>query len=117
MISKQEFVNIINELKKVNDFVNEVNEKARNLKCDLNSDFDFFNSNSLFISHEHIVVKLLENMFNDGDTLSWWLYDLDYGRKYEDGCITEEDNTIIDISTAEKLYDYLVKESKYETGR
>ena len=32
MISKQEFVNIINELKKVNDFVNEVNEKARNLK-------------------------------------------------------------------------------------
>lgn len=64
---------------------------------------------SIMICHEDIVIKLLENMFHDGDTISWWIYDLDYGTKYEDGCITENDGTIIDLSTPEKLYDYLIK--------
>lgn len=77
MITKQEFVDIINKLKQVNDFVNETNDKARKLNDAIIS--DFFNASSLSISHETIVVKLLENMFNDNDIISWWLYDLDYG--------------------------------------
>ena len=107
MITKKQFVEIINKLKKVNDFVNKTNDEARELDDAIIS--DFFNAQSLSISHENIVVELLENMFEDGDIISWWLYDLEYGTKYEDGCITEEDGTIIDISTAEKLYDYLIK--------
>lgn len=110
MISKAEFVNIINKLKEVNDFVNDTNEKARQLDDAIIS--DFFNASSLSISHESIVINLLEIMFDDGDTISWWVYDLEYGKKYEDGCITEKDGTIIDLSTAEKLYDYLVNMKK-----
>lgn len=106
MITKQEFVDIIDKLKEVNDFVNETNDKARKLNDAII--LDFFNASSLSISHENIVVKLLENMFNDKDILSWWLYDLDYGRKYKDGYITEADRTEIDLSTPEKLYDYLI---------
>lgn len=106
MLTKQEFVDIINKLKEVNDFVNETNDKARKLNDAIIS--DFFNASSLSISHENIVVELLENMFNDKDILSWWLYDLDYGRKYKDGYITEADGTEIDLSTPEKLYDYLI---------
>lgn len=106
MITKQEFVDIIDKLKEVNDFVNETNDKARKLNDAIIS--DFFNASSLSISHENIVVELLENMFNDKDILSWWLYDLDYGRKYKDGYITEADRTEIDLSTPEKLYDYLI---------
>ena len=106
MITKQEFVDIIDKLKEVNDFVNETNDKARKLNDAIIS--DFFNASSLSISHENIVVELLENMFNDKDILSWWLYDLDYGRKYKDGYITETDGTEIDLSTPEKLYDYLI---------
>lgn len=106
MITKQEFVDIINKLKEVNDFVNETNDKARKLNDAIIS--DFFNASSLSISHENIVVDLLENMFNDKDILSWWLYDLDYGRKYKGGYIIEADGTEIDLSTPEKLYDYLI---------
>ena len=51
-------------------------------------------------------------MFNDGDIISWWIYDLEYGTEYKDGCITEEDGTIIDVSTAGKLYDYLKENNK-----
>ena len=108
MITKKQFVKIINKLKKVNDFVNKTNDEARELDDAIIS--DFFNAQSLSISHENIVVELLENMFNDaGDVISWWIYDLEYGTKYKDGCITEQDGTIIDVSTAEKLYDYLIK--------
>ena len=107
MISKKEFVEIINKLRKVNDFVDETNKKARELDDAIIS--DFYNTMSLSISHENIVVELLENMFNDKETISWWLYELDYGRKYGEYCITENGKPI-DLSTADKLYDYLTKE-------
>lgn len=107
MLSKQEFIDIIDKLKEVNDFVDEVNTKARKLNDAIIS--DFFNASSLSISHENIVVRLLENMFNDKDIISWWLYELDYGRKYEKGCFQDENGLDIDISSAKKLYDYLIK--------
>lgn len=113
MISKKEFVEIIDDLRETNDFVVETNDRARKLKDAIIS--DFYNTMSLSISHENIVVHLLENMFNDKDIISWWLYDLDYGRKFELGCIQEaKDGFIIniDLSSAEKLYHYLVNKEK-----
>ena len=107
ILSKKEFVQIINQLKEVNDFVEETNNKARKLNDAIIS--DFFNVGSLSISHEMIVLHLLEKMFNDSDIISYWLYELDYGKKYKEGDITEIDGTIIDISTPEKLYDFLIE--------
>lgn len=104
MITKMHFVDIINKLKEVNDFVNETNDRARKLSDAVMS--DFFNAQSLSISHENIVVELLEDMFNDSDLIGWWLYELDYGRKFKMGDLV--DNGVeIDLSTPEKLYDYL----------
>lgn len=104
MITKMQFVDIINKLKEVNDFVNETNDRARKLSDAVMS--DFFNAQSLSISHENIVVELLEDMFNDSDLIGWWLYELDYGRKFKMGDLV--DNGVeIDLSTSEKLYDYL----------
>ena len=108
MIPKTEFVEIINKLREVNDFVKDTNNNARKLNDAIIS--DFFNASSLSISHEIIVVRLLENMFNDKDILSWWLYELDYGRKFKAGCIQDANGQDIDLSTVDKLYDYLVEE-------
>lgn len=106
MITKKEFVDIINRLKETDDFVNMVNNKARELRDAIES--DFFNACGLSISHESIVVRLLEDIFNDYDTISWWLYELDYGREYKKGCLKDENGKNINVSTPEKLYDYLV---------
>lgn len=111
MISKKEFVEIIDDLRETNDFVVETNDRARKLKDAIIS--DFYNTMSLSISHEHLVVLLLEKMFNDKDILSWWLYELDYGRNFKMGNLQETKNGIIidiDLSSPEKLYDYLVSE-------
>ena len=111
MITKQEFVDIIEKLKQVNDFVDETNKKARELNDAIIS--DFYNTSSLSISHETIVVKLLENMFNDKGTISWWLYECNYGRDFSLGDI-EVNGVEIDLSTVEKLYDYLVQDIESE---
>lgn len=106
MISKEKFIDIINKLKEVNDFVDETNERARKLNDAIMS--DFYNTMSLSISHESLVVELLENMFNS-DMISYWIYECNYGRDFSLGDL-EVDGIEIDLSTAEKLYDYLIKE-------
>lgn len=109
MIDKVKFVDIINDLMEVNDFVNETNDKAKRLNDSIIS--DFFNAQSLSISHENIVVELLKNMFNDSDLIDWWIYELDYGRNFKMGDLI--DNGVeIDLSTPEKLYDYLKENNK-----
>lgn len=111
MISKEQFVTIISKMKAADDFVNEINDKARQLRGTLDDTFvDFFDGNSLFVAHSDIVVQLLENMFNDNDMISYWINELNYGRDYKDGYIQDCDGNNIDISTVEKLYDYLVGE-------
>lgn len=109
IISKEAFCDIINKLIKTNDFIDEVNAKARKLDNAIES--DFFNASSLSISFETDVVYLLGLMFNDLEKesiLSWWIYEQDYGRAK--GTAIWKNDKYIDISTPEKLYDYLVKE-------
>ena len=106
MITKKEFIDIINRLKKVDDFVNEVNSKAREVADPITTDFT--NAYSLSISFETDLVHVLENMF-DTELISWWIYELEYGKEFKIGCLVDADGrTKPDLSTAEKLYDYLV---------
>ena len=107
-ISKEEFIRIIKRLEETEMTKNKINKIIKeSTDCIIS---DFTNAGSLMICHEDIVVELLEIMLDGGDTISWWIYDLEYGKKYEDGCITEKDGTIIDLSTVEKLYDFLISE-------
>lgn len=107
MISKKEFVEIIERLKNYNDLQDKIDDLFKS-NID-NKEMDFMNAGSICIGHESVVVELLENMFNDKDTISWWLYVCNYGRDFSLGDL-EVDGIEIDLSTAEKLYDYLIKE-------
>lgn len=112
MISKEKFVEILNRLKNYNKLQN----KIQYLFDDLidNRENDFTNAGSICIGHESIVVDLLEEMFNT-DLISWWVCELNYGIYYIKGCLQKEENgkvVNIDVSTPEKLYDYLIEEAK-----
>lgn len=106
MITKQEFVEIINRLRDYNDLQDKIQDLFKD-NID-NQENDFMNAGSICIGHEKIVVKLLENMFNDKDTLSWWLYEQDYGKSFKIGYL-EDNGEKVDLTTSEKLYDYLIK--------
>ena len=62
---------------------------------------------------ESVVVRLLEVIFNDkGEWIQYFLYELNWGEKYKDGCITDTDGSFIRLSTIDELYDFLLKEEK-----
>ena len=106
LISKEEFVEIIDRLKDTQDTVDKVNDLFNNTIDSRIS--DYLNASSLMICHEDIVVKLLEKIFNNKENLSWWLYERNYGRDFKIGDL--EDNGIkVDLTTPEKLYDYLME--------
>ena len=111
IISKEKFVEIINRLKNYN----ELQDKIDNLFKDNieNRERDFINAGSICIGHESVVVYLLEKIF-DTDMISYFIYELDYGEKYKAGCVLDENMNEIDLSTAEKMYDYLVQDIESE---
>ena len=75
-----------------------------------NSENDFSNAAALQISHESTVVFLLKKMLHDKyDYIECFIYELDYGRKYELGMITDENGQDIDIHTPDLLYDFISK--------
>lgn len=108
IISRDEFVKIIKRLRDYNDLQHEINNLFKN-SID-NRENDFTNAGSICVGHETIVVKLLENMFNDNTNLiSWWIYEQDYGRTVSIDDIQDENGSDIDLTTPEKLYDYLIQ--------
>ena len=57
------------------------------------------------------LIKILEIEMNDEDNwIGYFCYELDFGKDYKEGSITEKDDSIIDLSNASKLYDFLIKE-------
>lgn len=105
LVNKNEFIKIINRLKDYSKLQDKINDLFKDLLD--NKEQDFCNAGSICIGHESVVVKLLEDMF-ETDLLSWWIYELDYGKEYKPGCLTEDDMEI-DVSTVDKLYDVLMK--------
>ena len=111
IISKEKFVEIINRLKNYKELQDKIDELFKdNIE---NREKDFMNAGSICVGHESVVVELLEKMF-DTDIISYWIYELNYGKEYTDGCVLDENMNEIDLSTAEKLYDYLVQDIESE---
>ena len=55
-------------------------------------------------------VELLEHIFDDSDRwISYWMYELDYGKDWHEGCATI-DGKDLKLQTSRDLYDFLVRE-------
>lgn len=55
------------------------------------------------------LLRLLKKAFNDtGEWIEYFIYELKWGSKYTEGCVTDEGKNC-DISTESLLYDFLIK--------
>lgn len=71
---------------------------------------DAFEANLLYDNSATInaLFRILETENNDNDNwIQYFCYELDFGKKYEEGSIVSENNENIDLSTIEKLYNFL----------
>lgn len=101
-ITKEEFVSYI-------EFIKERGEKMDEMNKFFTDEFE----DSIFypyLKYETKLVRLLKSVMHDKyDDIEYFIYELNFGEKYEDGMIREKDGTLIDFSTAENVYDYLVE--------
>jgi len=60
-----------------------------------------------------LLEELLSKMVNDKyDNISYYMWEIDFGKEWEPGCITEEDGTPIPLSNAGELYDLIMESNK-----
>lgn len=109
MISKKEFSSILKRMKETHELIDDIDTRLR--KFPDGQIRDFCSGAGIVITNEEYVMRLLALLTEDkyGD-IDYFAYELKYGEEYREGCITREDGGIIDLSCAEKLYDYLVAE-------
>ena len=116
MVSKEKFIEIMQFLKEKNDAWNEIESIIQNhYKV-------FGDSTTGFSQTDDIIISLLEESLNlpigdyYGSTLSYWIYEAEFGEKFHVGDIENinlpEDHEYRkpDLTDLEKLYDYLVWE-------
>ena len=109
-MTKEKFVEIINEIQKLHKYEEDLYALNRRYK---NYEVDF-----QFPTLEDTVVRLLEEVFQCrvdeyvGSDISYFIYELEFGQEWEPGMIIDESGNDIDLSTAEKLYDYLIEKHK-----
>lgn len=106
ILSEKEFVDIMNRLREASDLREQVDKLFRYSRENIEN--DFCNAAALQISHENTVVFLLKKMLHDKyDYIEYFIYELDYGRRYEVGMIVDENGQDIDIHTPDLLYDFI----------
>lgn len=117
VISKEKFVEYIN-------FIKSLDEKETNLQKSLEECFGRDNVGHLFVFNE-VVPKMIEMLcdlmgieYNAtqyiGDDIQYFIYELNFGTDKCAKSAVEEDGITYDLSSPEKLYDYIVRESSEE---
>ncbi len=103
-MTKQEFNKILTELKSTNEVANAIDDALRKLSPDFGG--------ISFGRYENLLIKTLELCFKDeSEWISYFIYELDWGRKYKNGCITSRGRNVL-LKTIDDLYDLLNKNLK-----
>ena len=111
-LTKGQFVEYVDYIKKTCDkdnMLSEAIEKACNDDCCVIGLYG--NECSVMVDLLSLAMGLKVGTYS-GNMLEYFIYDLNFGKEYKEGCVAEKDGTPIDISTTEKLYDYIVSEAE-----
>ena len=101
-MDKQLFVDTINKLQELS----EEQEEFNNILSKIDPEFGggYVHNKTIFL-----VEELLSKLMNDKyDNISYYMWEIDFGKEYQEGCITDEDGTPIPLSNAEELYDLIM---------
>lgn len=111
-LTKEQFVEYVDCIKKTcdkDDMLSEAIEKACNDDCRV---IGLYGAECSAMVDLLSLAMGLEVGTCDGNEIEYFIYDLNFGKDYKEGSLSEMDGTPIDISTAEKLYDYIASEAE-----
>lgn len=104
MISKEEFISVIEDVKNATKYQYGLNKYFRKSGVD----------GYIFQPDcTATVLRLLSIVFkNNYQLIEDFVYELDFGKKWEPGCIKDEYGADIKLETSDDLYDYLLSCNK-----
>ena len=115
LINKEKFVEYIN-------FIKSLDDKESKLQDGLQACFGKENVGHLFVFNEvvpkmiEMLCDLMEIKYNKdshiGDDIQYFIYELDFGKSKDAVKAITVDGKTYDLSTAEKLYDYILDSNK-----
>ena len=109
LITRQDFCKYIDVLKKIDEKEDLLTETFQRID-------DMCGEVFMFSEEYSTILNLLENIMcvedclEYGSIISYFCYELSYGKNYYPGCFIDEHDKEIDISTSEKLYEYIVED-------
>ncbi len=99
-MNKEEFEKVINQLQALSVDRDNLNNAFRKF----DPDFNFVT----FSRYESIITNMLKTLFGDKDDwIGYFIYELDYGKKYKKGMVTDKGKDI-KLKSAGNLFDFLV---------
>ena len=104
-MNKELFVSTFNSIKKQLEIDRKNSSMLQEMFPD-DSIYCGYNNSELFNALNKI---LKESMKDEYDWIGYFMYELDFGKKYRKGMVKESDGSIIDLSNAERLYEFLIK--------
>ena len=104
MISKKTFVDTINSMVKLAVMEEEIRDIYRKNNIEMcGGDVSW--------EYDGIISNLLSEAMEDVDEwVIWWIYERDYGRDVTPKSASYSEKEYIDLTTPEKLYDFLYNE-------
>ena len=110
-LSKERFCDIIKQLQAASDLKDKIEHL---IFSEVDVESDFLSGYGMSIDHAGLCVELLEMIMGDEDgTISWWIWEMDFGRECDEDSLSVGGKPI-DVSTAEKLYNFLIEGDKDE---
>lgn len=101
-IDKTKFINIMSEFESFTKKIDDSSYKIRKLT---DNEWDVF-----FPTEEFILCELLNKIFNCelSDDFGYFIYELEFGRKWKKGMVTDVDGNDIPLKNSSDLYDMLI---------
>lgn len=98
------FVRVINNLKKQRD---KDRENAQHLNKVFENAFEANLFPNNYLLEETVIELLSESVGDRGGWIEHFIYELDFGKNYVEPCVWRKDGSVIDLSSAAKLYKFL----------
>lgn len=106
MISKETFCKVINEVKKVNEKLDRLQEVNSGLALAFVEEYSI--QDALISVLEEDMHLQVDPRF--GSNISWWIYETNFGKENPYIWVGKRKKKII-LDTAEKLYDFCLREN------
>lgn len=102
-INKDQFVAILNDIAEIEEMCEEIEWIFDKYNCrDFRSGYAYYDHK--MIDH---MINILDACTNEDNWVNYWVNELECGKKWNPDTVVDPQGNSIDISTPEKLYDFL----------